>query len=92
MTCFSNLLTGLHLTDMETCYKVVPTPLIKALKLKCDGFGFEPEITVRLAQRGIRVCEVPISYVARGYGQGKKIGIWDAIKTVFVLIFFSLTR
>ena len=75
LTLLSNMLSDLNLTDMETCYKMVRAPLMKSLVLTSDRFGFEPEITARLAQARARVWEVPISYAGRTYAEGKKIGM-----------------
>ena len=90
LTLFSNMLTDLNLTDMETCYKMVRAPLMKSLVLTSDRFGFEPEITARLAQAGARVWEVPISYAGRTYAEGKKIGWKDGIAAIWHVIRFNL--
>ena len=79
LTLLSNMLTDLNLTDMETCYKMVRADLMKSLPLTSDRFGFEPELTARLAQAGARVYELPISYAGRTYAEGKKIGWRDGI-------------
>jgi hypothetical protein len=90
LTFLSNVVNRRHLTDMETCYKVFPTRLLRALPLRCDRFGFEPEVTARLARRGSRIVEVPVAYRRRGYREGKKIGAWDAVKTVAAILFYGL--
>ena len=87
--------TNLNLTDMETCYKMVRAPLLKSLVLTSDRFGFEPEITARLARSGARVWEIPISYSGRTYAQGKKIGWRDGVAALGHIIrynFFSPGR
>lgn len=85
-----NILYNTTLTDMETCYKVMPTKLIRELKITSDKFDLEPEITCKLLKRGIYIFEVPISYVGRDFSQGKKItwrdGI-DALRVIFSLRF-----
>lgn len=92
LTLMSNLFTDLNLTDMETCYKMVRAPLMKSLVLTTDRFGFEPEITARLAQARARIWEVSISYAGRTYDEGKKIGWKDGIAAVFHIIRFNLSR
>jgi hypothetical protein len=92
LTTLSNMLTDLNLTDMETCYKMVRAPLMKSLVLTSDRFGFEPEVTARLAQAKARIWEIPISYSGRTYEEGKKIGWKDGV-AAFVHIFrFNLFR
>ena len=86
LTTLSNMLTDLNLTDMETCYKMVRAPLMKSLVLTSDRFGFEPEVTARLAQAKARIWEIPISYSGRTYEEGKKIGWKDGV-AAFVHIF-----
>jgi glycosyltransferase involved in cell wall biosynthesis len=85
LTVVTNLLYGVALSDMETCYKVVPTEIIRQLSLRSRGFEFEPEITAKLLRRGYRILEVPITYVGRNASQGKKIDWrhgWPALKTL----------
>jgi hypothetical protein len=79
LTLFSNMLTNLNLTDMETCYKAVRGDLARSLTLRSDRFGFEPEITAQLAKRDARIYEVPISYAGRTYAEGKKINWRDGV-------------
>lgn len=79
LTTFSNMLTNINLTDMETCYKMVRTDLMKSLPLTSDRFGIEPELTARLAQAKARIYEVPISYSGRTYAEGKKISWRDGL-------------
>ena len=92
LTLFSNMLTNLNLTDMETCYKAVRGDLARSLHLTSDRFGFEPEITARLAQRDARIYEVPISYAGRTYAEGKKINWRDGIAAFWHILKFSLSR
>lgn len=90
LTLLSNMFTNLNLTDMETCYKVVRTDLIKRLPLTSDRFGFEVEITARLSQAGARIWELPISYSGRTYAEGKKITWRDGIAALFHILRFNL--
>jgi glycosyltransferase involved in cell wall biosynthesis len=90
LTLLSNLLTGLNLTDMETCYKAFRISALKSIPIRCNGFGLEPEITAKVAKRGLRVCEVPISYHGRTYQEGKKIGWKDGLQALFVMLKYSL--
>ena len=86
LTLLSNMFTNLNLTDMETCYKVVRAPLMKKLVLTTDRFGFEPEITARLAQARARIWELPISYSGRTYEEGKKIGWRDGLAAFWHIV------
>jgi hypothetical protein len=90
LTLLSNMLTDLNLTDMETCYKMVKAPLMKSLILTSDRFGFEPEITARLAQSKARIWEIPISYSGRTYAEGKKIGWRDGAAAFWHIVRFNL--
>jgi hypothetical protein len=90
LTLLSNMLTDLNLTDMETCYKAVRAPLMKSLVLTSDRFGFEPELTARLAQARARVWEVSISYSGRTYEEGKKIGWRDGVAALWHILRFNL--
>jgi glycosyltransferase involved in cell wall biosynthesis len=90
LTLLSNMFTNLNLTDMETCYKMVRAPIMKSLVLTSDRFGFEPEVTARLAQARARIWEIPISYSGRTYEQGKKIGWKDGVAAFFHVIRFNL--
>ena len=92
LTLVSNMFTDLNLTDMETCYKMVRAPLMKSLVLTSDRFGFEPEITARLAQAGARIWEVPISYAGRTYAEGKKIGWRDGVAAFWHIVRFNVSR
>lgn len=90
LTTVSNMFTNLNLTDMETCYKAVRGELARSLVLTADRFGFEPEITARLAQAGARVYEVPISYAGRTYAEGKKINWKDGVAAFWHIVRFNL--
>jgi len=90
LTVVSNMFTNLNLTDMETCYKMVRAPLMKSLVLTSDRFGFEPEITARLAQAKARIWEIPISYSGRTYEEGKKIGWRDGVAAFWHILRFNL--
>ena len=94
LTLASNMATDLNLTDMETCYKVFKREVIQSLRLEEDRFGFEPEVTAKLAaRRDLRIFEVPISYNGRTYDEGKKIGLKDAFRAVYVISKYGvLTR
>src|SRR3954453_20484655 len=84
LTLVSNMFCNLNLTDMETCYKVFRTDLLKSIPIRSDRFGFEPEIVMKSAKRKFRIYEVPISYHGRTYEEGKKIGWRDGIKALGV--------
>ena len=90
LTLLSNMLSNLNLTDMETGYKMVSAPLLKSLILTSDRFGFEPEITARLAQARARVWELAISYSGRTYAEGKKISWRDGAAAVWHIIHYNL--
>ena len=86
LTRASNLFTGLRLTDMETCYKMIPRTLLQSIAIQQNRFGFEPEVTAKLARRGVRIKELPIRYEGRGYKQGKKIGWRDGCNAVYCIV------
>jgi glycosyltransferase involved in cell wall biosynthesis len=90
LTLISNVFSNLNLTDMETCYKVFRTDLLKSIPIRSDRFGFEPEITMKCSKRKLRIYEVPISYHGRTYEEGKKIGWKDGIKALGVVLYFWL--
>jgi glycosyltransferase involved in cell wall biosynthesis len=90
LTTFSNMLNDLNLTDMETCYKAFRTPLLKSIPIRSHGFGLEPEITAKVAKRGMRIYEVPINYDGRTYAEGKKITWKDGIRAFFVMLKYRL--
>ena len=85
LTTFSNMVTNVNLTDMETCTKVFRRNVIQSLDLKEDRFGFEPEVTAKVAMGGYRIYEVGISYSGRTYGEGKKISWRDGVRAVYVI-------
>ncbi len=86
LTLLSNMVTNLNMTDMETCYKVFRRELIQSIPLEEKRFGFEPEVTVKIARRQLRVYEVGISYWGRTYAEGKKIGWKDGFRALWCLI------
>jgi glycosyltransferase involved in cell wall biosynthesis len=90
LTFISNMFCNLALTDMETCYKVFRTDLLKSIPIRSDRFGFEPEITLKSSKRKLRIYEVPISYHGRTYEEGKKIGWRDGVKALGVILHFWL--
>ena len=90
LTLLSNMLTDLNLTDMETCYKMVRADLMRRLVLTTDRFGFEPELTARLAQAHARIYELPISYAGRTYAEGKKISWRDGVAALWHILRFNL--
>jgi glycosyltransferase involved in cell wall biosynthesis len=92
LTTLSNIFTNLNLTDMETCYKMVRTPLMQSLVLTSNRFGFEPELTARLSQAAARIWELPISYSGRTYAEGKKIGWRDGVAAFGHILRFNLFR
>lgn len=83
LTALSNLFTGLSLTDMETCYKAFRRDVIQSIRLEENRFGFEPEVTAKIAKAGYRIMEVPISYSPRNTRQGKKIGFKDGLRAIY---------
>ncbi|MDQ1333778.1 MAG: hypothetical protein QG552_728 [Thermodesulfobacteriota bacterium] len=92
LTLLSNMFTNLNLTDMETCYKVFRTDVIKGLTIQQNRFGIEPEITAKVAKANCRIYEVGISYHGRSYGEGKKIGWKDGLKAVYVILRYGTFR
>ncbi|TET34178.1 MAG: glycosyltransferase family 2 protein [Planctomycetota bacterium] len=91
LTFVSNMFTNLNLTDVETCYKLFRTDIIRKLKLKQKRFGFEPEVTAKIAKiKGIRIYEVGISYSGRTYAEGKKIGFKDAVNAMCCILRYNL--
>ena len=92
LTMFSNMLTDLNLTDMETCYKMVRSDLMKRLPLTANRFGFEPELTARLAQAQARIYEMQITYSGRTYAEGKKISWKDGVAAIWHILRFNLVR
>jgi glycosyltransferase involved in cell wall biosynthesis len=92
LTSISNALTNLNMSDMETCYKAFRREIIQSIPLEEDRFGFEPEITVKVAKRGLRIYEVGISYWGRTYEEGKKIGWKDGVRALFCLLKYTVTE
>ncbi|MFM2101876.1 MAG: hypothetical protein RIR05_862, partial [Bacteroidota bacterium] len=93
LTFLSNMFTNLNLTDMETCYKLFRADLVKSLKLRENRFGFEPEVTAKIARiPDIRIYEVGISYYGRTYKEGKKIGWKDGFRAVYCILKYGLFK
>jgi glycosyltransferase involved in cell wall biosynthesis len=90
LTMFSNMLTDLNLSDMETCYKVFTREVKERLVITSERFGFEPEFTARVARMGVHIYEVPISYHGRTYAEGKKIGWRDGLEAMWCVLKFNL--
>ena len=90
LTLLSNCLTNINLSDMETCYKAFRREVIQSIPIEEDRFGFEPEITVKIARRNLRVYETGISYWGRTYEEGKKIGWKDGVRALYCLLKYSL--
>ena len=91
LTRLSNMFTNLNLTDMETCYKLFKTSIIQNIKLKEERFGFEPEVTAKVARiPKIRIYEVGISYYGRTYEEGKKIGWRDGFRAIYCILKYNL--
>jgi glycosyltransferase involved in cell wall biosynthesis len=90
LTTLSNMFTDLNLTDMETCYKVFRREIIQGLRLTENRFGFEPEITAKVARLGVRIFEVPISYYGRTYAEGKKINWKDGFRALWCILKYNL--
>ena len=90
LTLLSNCLTNINLTDMETCYKVFRREIVQAIPLEENRFGFEPEITVKIAKRRLRIYEVGIGYWGRTYEEGKKIGWKDGVRCLWCLLKYSV--
>ena len=92
LTTITNVLYNTMLTDMETCYKVMRTEVLRSMSLQSDGFGIEPELTAKIFKRGYRVYELPISYDGRGYEEGKKITWRDGFVALWVLVKYRFTE
>jgi hypothetical protein len=90
LTTLSNMASNLNLTDMETCYKLFRREIIQAVPLKEKRFGFEPEVTIKLARMGCCVYELGISYNGRTYEEGKKIGLKDAFRALYCIVYYGL--
>jgi glycosyltransferase involved in cell wall biosynthesis len=92
LTLMSNMFTNLNLTDIETCYKVFRREVIQSFTIEEDRFGFEPEITAKVARSGCRVYEVGISYYGRTYAEGKKVDYRDGFRAIYCIIKYNLFR
>jgi glycosyltransferase involved in cell wall biosynthesis len=92
LTLFSNMMTNLNITDMETCYKVFRREVIERITLRSNRFGVEPELTQKVARLGVRIYEIPISYHGRRYSEGKKIGWKDAVSAFYHILKFKLFK
>lgn len=92
ITTLSNIFTDLNLSDMETGYKVFRAEVLKKIKIESNRFGFEPEITAKIAKMGCRIYEVPISYWGRDYSEGKKIKWKDGVAAIYWIIKYNLFR
>ncbi len=92
LTTLSNMLSGVELSDMETGYKVFRAGILKRIRIETNRFGFEPEITAKIAKMGYRIEEVPISYLRRDYSEGKKINWKDGIAAIYWIIKYNLFR
>jgi len=92
LTLLTNVLYNTMLTDMETCYKVMRTDVLRSFTLRSDGFGIEPELTAKIFKRGYRVYEVPITYDGRGYDEGKKITWRDGVVALWVLLRYRFSE
>ena len=92
LTLLSNMLTNINLTDMETCYKIFRREVLEKLAIEEDRFGFEPEITAKIAKLGVRIYEVGISYHGRTYAEGKKINWKDGVRALYCIIKYNLLR
>ena len=92
LTLLSNMFTNLNLTDMETCYKAFRREIVQSITIEEDRFGFEPEITAKVAKLGCRIFEVGISYYGRTYAEGKKIGYRDGFRAIYCIVKYNLFR
>ena len=90
LTLLSNMLTNLNLTDMEVCYKAFRSDVIKNINLKENRFGFEPEITAKIAKKKLRIFEVGVKYYGRTYDQGKKIGWKDGVRAIYCILRYNI--
>ena len=92
LTALSNLCTGLRLTDMQTCHKAFRKDVLERITIEEDRFGFEPEITAKIARMKCRIVEVPVSYAPRSYAEGKKIGMKDGLRTLWCIVKYGIGR
>ncbi len=91
LTLFSNMMTNINLSDMETCYKAFKASLLTRFTIRSNGFGIEPEITAKLARLKCRIYEVPVSYSGRDYSEGKKIGWKDGFVALFCILYYNIS-
>ena len=92
LTTLSNMFTNLNITDMETCYKLFKSDILKSIKIEEDRFGMEPELTAKVARKRCRIYEVGISYYGRNYDEGKKINWKDGVRAVYVILKYGLFK
>lgn len=92
LTLLSNMFTNINLTDMETCYKMFRREIIQAINIEEERFGFEPEITAKVARLGCRIFEVGISYYGRTYAEGKKIGWKDGVRAIYCILKYNVWK
>jgi glycosyltransferase involved in cell wall biosynthesis len=92
LTLLSNMMTNINLTDMETCYKAFKSEVIKNIDIKENRFGFEPEVTAKIARQNLRIFEVGISYYGRTYDEGKKIGWKDGFRAIYCIIKYRFVK
>jgi glycosyltransferase involved in cell wall biosynthesis len=92
LTLASNMMTDLNLTDMETCYKLFRREVIQSVTIEENRFGFEPEITAKVAKAGYRIYEIGISYAGRTYAEGKKIGLKDAFRALWCIVKYNVGK
>jgi glycosyltransferase involved in cell wall biosynthesis len=92
LTTLSNMFANINLTDMETCYKAFRREIIQSIKIEENGFGFEPEITAKVAKMGCKIYEIGISYYGRTYSEGKKIGWKDGVQALYCILKYNLFR
>lgn len=90
LTLLSNVFTDLNLTDMETCYKAFKREIIQSIEIKENRFGFEPEVTAKVARKNLRIYEIGISYYGRTYSEGKKIGWKDGAKAIYCILKYNI--
>lgn len=90
LTSLSNIFSNINLSDMETGYKAFKNEVIKGIDIESNRFGFEPEVTIKVARKGYRIYEVPISYYGRSYAEGKKIGWKDGISAIYTILKYGL--
>ena len=89
LTTLSNFFTNINLSDMETCYKVFRREVIQSIEIQENRFGFEPEVTAKVARMGVRIYEVGISYSGRTYSEGKKIGWKDGVRAIYAIVKYN---